>query len=158
MTFEFHEAKPEHIDELIRLNDFIQKQHAEGDPAQFRYPLDKEKVRRFFSRVLDADNNHIFLAIENKKAGGYVWFEKGMSFRSPFTFQKSQILVHHIFVHTDYRRCGIAKRFFDIIGEAAQAQNCEEIILNTYMKNIGAQAFFQSIGFESTKLSMKRVL
>ncbi|MEH6402026.1 MAG: GNAT family N-acetyltransferase [Sneathiella sp.] len=158
MTVKFHDANSEHIADLIRLNDCIQKQHADGDPEHFRYPLDTEKVRRFFSRVLEAEDNRIFLAFVDGIAVGYVWFEHGNSYENPFTFRKKQILVHHIFVQEENRHDGIASGFFDVVLAEAKSHKSEEVILNTYLENEGAQAFFKSHGFKTTKLTMRKTL
>lgn len=158
MPVEILEAQSNSISDLVWLNDFIQKQHAVDDPDHFRYPLDKNKVVHFFTKILEAKNNRVFLARVQSAPAGYIWFEHGQSYKTPFVFQKKQTFVHHVFVHDDYRRKGIAKRFFDLVQAEAQSCDCEEVILNTYIRNEGAQTFFKSLGFETTKLTMRQTL
>ena len=48
------EAKNQHVDDLIRLNDQVQKIHAEQYPDIFKYPVEEASLSKLFaSKIAD---------------------------------------------------------------------------------------------------------
>ena len=143
---------------IARLNRDVQKLHADLEPATFKIYPDEEKLIAFFSDKLLASESHIFIAIINDTAAGYVWFDVQVRPTTLFNFPRSRIYVHHLSVIEDARRQGIASMLLKHVEEQALAMGVKDIALDAWTANDSALAFFSAQGFAPFNVSLRRRL
>ena len=145
-------AKHSDLDDLIRLNDQIQRQHAEQYPEEFRYPADPNGVRDFFVSLLDSENNTVIVACESDRTVAYLYYELHEIPQNTFKFAKSRYYIHHVLVDESVRRSGTASALFEWVEKDARDNGVPQIALDTWMLNEDAHKFFERKGFQLTQL------
>ena len=68
-------AKSQHIEDLLSLNDLVQKQHADSLPEIFKYPVDSLALKEEYLSNIFSDDHYIYVALINEKVIGYLWAE-----------------------------------------------------------------------------------
>jgi predicted N-acetyltransferase YhbS len=81
---EILKATPEEANQIARLNDAVQKMHAEKHPDVFRYPTDSSEIEAFFREQITAEDNSVFIATDSGHAVGYVWCTVQRKREDPF--------------------------------------------------------------------------
>lgn len=158
MTIDIRKASNPDIEALVRLNDQIQRQHAEQYPDEFKYPIVSAQSRIFFQRALDSKDQHLMVADVDGLVMAYLWFERQVRPESDIRPAKTRFYVQHICVDADHQRSGIATALFQWLEERAQANNISEIALDTWALNESGQAFFAARGFAPSRLMLSKKL
>ena len=146
------------LEDLVRLNDQIQWQHANQYPHEFKYPADKEKVAEFFERLIDSDSNTVVVVCDKDQPIAYLYCELQRIPQNTFKFAKSRYYIHHILIDETVRRTGIASALFEWVEEQARGRGVSEIALDTWMLNKEAHEFFERKGFHLTQLLFSKAL
>ncbi len=146
MTLSVRAARDSDIDALVRLNQSVQRLHADLDPALFKAVLDQDEVSEFFAAQLASPRHCIRLAEADGEAVGYIWFEEQDTAETPFTLARTRLYVHHIAVAESARRRGVASALFHDLEQEALACDIHHIVLATWATNELGQAFFASQG------------
>ena len=140
------------LDDLVRLNDQIQLQHAQQYPEEFKYPADQIEVRAFFESLIKSDTNTVLVATSENVVYAYLYYETHRIPENTFKFAKDRFYIHHILVDVSVRRSGTATALFKTVEEHARSEGIGNITLDTWMLNKDAHVYFEQIGFEVTQL------
>lgn len=140
------------LPEILRLNDQVQKQHADQYPGKFKYPTVTQEMEEFFGRILDSDSNKIIVILKEHKLIGYLWYEIQEKPENAFKNGLKRFYIHHVGVDKESRRSGAATSLFEWVVAKAQAASIDEIGLDTWLLNKEAQSFFEHQGFKREKI------
>ena len=156
MDIEIIKATSKQISEVARLNDSVQKIHAEHHPDLFKYPTDSQQVEEFFRDQVGADGNSIFIAIVSGRAVGYVWCAVDRKRENPFNHSRETVYIHQISVDPSYSRKGVGRKLMEAVEELAREQNICTIALDSWEFNSEAHVFFERLGFSRFNVNMWR--
>ena len=111
--------------EVARLNDFVQKLHAEHHRAVFKFPTDATETERFFREGMSADDNFIFVATISGHVVGYVWCSIELKQENPFKYEQRRIYIHQLSVEPQHRRKGVGRELMHTVASLAQRHGIE---------------------------------
>lgn len=146
------------LDDLVLLNDQIQRLHAEQYPDEFRYPTDPGDVRDFFIGLLNSEHNIVVVACEENRTVGYLYYEVHRIPQDTFKFAIIRYYIHHVLVDEYARRLGTASALFDWVEKEARDDGVSQIALDTWMRNADAHKFFKRKGYQLTQLLFSKPL
>jgi len=149
-------ATREKIPDIVFLNSFVQKTHAEHYPDVFKSLGNHEEVTRFFEFILSKEQNYVLLAYRAHMPVGYLWAAFEQKPENPFKFKQTQVYIHQISVHDQYRRQGIGNALFRKLERVAKEKGINQFALDTWAFNNNAKRFFQKLGFVTYNLNMWR--
>lgn len=149
-------ASKSEIQDIVKLNDFVQKIHCEAHPDIFKPTGNDSEVEEFFEKILKQETNHLFVAYQNEIAVGYAW--AALDTRPDFAlkYDRRQIYIHQIAVHAEYRNQAIGKALFKEIENLATREGIDHLELDSWAFNTEAHKFFQKMGFETYNIKMWR--
>ena len=156
MDMEILKATPEHVDEIARLNDPVQKMHAENHPGVFKYPTDVSKIKAFFLEQITVQGNSIFIATDSVRAIGYVWCTVQRRRENPFKYGQDRIYIHQISVDPEHHRKGVGRRLMQAVEGLAREEDIHYFAVDTWEFNREAHAFFEQHGFSRYNVKMWR--
>ena len=144
------------LKDIVFLNTFVQKMHAEQYPDIFKYPQNHEEVIQFFKSVIENEYFHLLIAYLEDSAVGYVWaaFEKKPE--TPFKYERNYFYIHQIVVHEQYRHQNIGNQLLNEITHIANQNGIKEIALDSWSFNKNAHRVFEKNGFITYKINMWR--
>lgn len=93
---EVREAKLSDVIELVRLNDEVQHQHAQLYRQIYIYPLEVEKVSRFFEDLISSDSASVLVATSETGLCGYLYYEIQVNEANAFKFPSTRYYIHHV--------------------------------------------------------------
>ena len=112
---------------------------------------DMDKAREFLASRIKNKESVIFIAIETvdgiEKGAGFVQLYPLFSSVS----MQSLWLLNDLFVHSDYRKKGIAESLMRIAVDMAKADGAKGLMLETGIDNIPAQKLYEKLGWLRTK-------
>lgn len=149
-------AKPEHAGEIARLNDAVQKMHAEHHPDVFKYPTDAAEVERFFRERMSADDNVIFVATLAGHTVGYVWCTIELKQESVFKHGQRRVYIHQLSVEPQCRRKGVGRELMHAVARLARRHGIGRFTLDSWEFNKEAHTFFEQLGFSRFNINMWR--
>jgi shikimate dehydrogenase len=158
MTLSVRAATEADLDTLVRLNQAVQRLHADLEPNIFKPLTDHEEVFAYFAAQLEAPRHHFRLAEIDGEVAGYIWFEIQETAETPFTVPTERLYVHHIAVEESARRRGIASALLKSVEAGALALGIDQIALATWAANAQARAFFTAQGFQPSILIKQKTL
>ena len=147
-------ADKRHIPDIVFLNAFVQRIHAEQYPEIFKPVGNDEALTRFFKNLLKKGQNYIFLAYIERTPVGYIWITLDLRPENPFTYERKEAHLHHVAVHEEYRQQNIGKALFNEIRSFANQYGIQHFVLTTWAFNKDAHLFFEKLGFVSYRLNM----
>jgi len=151
-------AESVHVDDLVRLNKFVQKIHAEKYPGIFKYPLDDQAVKMDFLSKISRDDHLIYLALINGEAVGYIWSQYVKRPESALAFAASKMYIHHISVADSHRRKGVGEKLLGHTENIAAEYKVDQIALDYWSFNEKAGGFFNDAGYKPFNISMWKQL
>ena len=147
-TFDIQRATPEDAPALAALNAHVHQLHVDAHPHYFR-PTDLDELNATFRDWLKRDDSATFIARdEDGTPIGYMRTRFYDQSPTPFHHQRTYLELDQIAVDPTYRRRGLAHAFVELAREEARARGTDRVHLATWTFNEGAQAFFESEGFE----------
>jgi ribosomal protein S18 acetylase RimI-like enzyme len=149
-------ATRKEISDIVFLNSFVQKIHAEHYPDVFKPLGNHEEVTRFFEFILSKEKNCVLLAYSKNIPVGYLWAAFEQRPENPFKFEQTQAYIHQVSVHDQYRRQGIGHALFRKLERLAKEKGINQFALDTWAFNKNAQRFFKNLGFVTYNLNMWR--
>jgi ribosomal protein S18 acetylase RimI-like enzyme len=153
---EILQAKPEHAGEIARLNDAVQKLHAEHHPDVFKYPTHAAETEKFFRETMSADDNFIFVATIAGHAVGYVWCTIELKQENVFKYGQRRVYIHQLSVEPQCRRQGVGRELMHAVESLARRHGIGRCALDSWAFNKEAHAFFEQLGFSRFNISMWR--
>jgi ribosomal protein S18 acetylase RimI-like enzyme len=149
-------ATAEDAGQIARLNDAVQKIHAENHPHVFKYPTDASEIEAFFRQQIAAEADSIFIAADDGRAIGYVWCTIQRKRETPFKHGQDRIYIHQISVDPAYRRRGVGRRLMQAVDGLARIEDIHCVALDSWEFNAEAHAFFERLGFARYNVNMWR--
>lgn len=98
-----------------------------------------------FNRVLESDNEFIFVAEEQNKLIGFAT----SSIRNVVRYPKPIAELDELFVHPEYRKHGMGRKLMEIIEEKAKEQNCYLMYIESHYDHKAAHHFYESLGYKN---------
>lgn len=149
-------AGPEHAGEVARLNDTVQRMHAEHHPDIFKYPTDAAEMEAFFRDKISADGSFLFVATLAGRAVGYLWCVIERKEETVFNHERSRVYVHQLSVEPHCQRQGVGRQLMHAVTDLARRNGIGRLMLDSWTFNKGAQRFFSKLGFSRFNSSMWR--
>jgi ribosomal protein S18 acetylase RimI-like enzyme len=107
---------------------------------------DIEAAKKFLSERIKNNESIIYLALDEKKNSGMGFVQLYPSFSS--VRMKRMWILNDLFVHTNYRKQGVAEALILKSKELAIETKAKHIILETHSSNINAQKLYDKLGFK----------
>ena len=146
----------EDVEDLVRLNRDVQALHATLYPNDFKQHADAEALRSLLIGLM-ADQAHVLAVHRNNgEAKGYVWFEVQERLETALTPAGRRIYIHHIAVSEAYRRRGVASELIQWAEEYGASKGIHQVLLDHWIANGTAQAFFTGCGFSPLRIIMRK--
>ncbi|WP_226782073.1 GNAT family N-acetyltransferase [Oceaniglobus trochenteri] len=148
---EVHPAQGRDIDDLVRLHAVLQDWHARHYPKVFKPAPDN--MDGFFTDILRDPDCRIWLsAAGDGVACGYLFARIATRGESAFAHARKRLMIEHIAVAGGTRRQGHGAALIAAARAEALREGCDELTLDTWAENTGAQAFFRSMGLLPQRL------
>ena len=150
-------AKENDIPRILDLLSQVNDVHAVGRPDFFitgkrKYEEDDLK------KILHDEVTPVFVCEEDDDIKGYAFcVMHDLSKCSNLRPDKS-LYIDDICVDEKYRRQGVGKKLYDFVLQYAKDENCFNVTLNVWDKNLEAKAFYESMGMKVQKVCMEVVL
>jgi len=144
------------VKDVVFLNTFVQKIHADKYPKIFKYPKNNEEVFQFFKSIIDQKSNYILIAQKEDIPVGYIWATLEHKSENPFKYERNYFYIHQLVVHEQYRHQGIGNKLVNEISIIADQKGIIDIHLDSWFFNKSAHRFFEKIGFTTYNLNMWR--
>ena len=151
-------AENEDVDDLVSLNRDVQSLHAALYPNDFRPHADPAALRHLLVNVIADKMHKVGVHPGPTGAKGYVWIELQDRPETALTPASRQIYIHHIAVSCEYRRKGVASSLMRWVDEYAALMGIDQILLDHWVANDSAHAFFASIGYSPLRIVMRKNL
>ncbi len=136
----------------------VAKIHADGRPDIFKAATKKYKDEELL-RIMQNDETPIFVAVDD---GGYVW---GYAFCIYQTVENNLLLqdkrtlyIDDICVDEEARGMHIGTALYEHVVAFAKAHDFDNITLNVWAFNEGAQKFYEACGMTPLKTVMEKML
>ena len=147
--------RTEDFEMLAKLNKTVQELHQKLYPKEFK-EFDLQKVRNAFETILSDSNSYAFVAKIKEQPIGYALCLIKTRKENEFQFEKTVLYLDQISIEEKFRNRGIAKQLLTQTMNLAKELNIDEIQLDYWDKNIEAEKFFTSKGFECFNYRMKK--
>jgi ribosomal protein S18 acetylase RimI-like enzyme len=158
MPVHVRSASEADVDALIALNKVVQDLHAAAYPRDFKAVVDQAGLRAWFTSRLHEPNSVIVVAERDASPAGYAWFELQVRAETLFNPPRRRIYLHHLSVAPEAQRQGVATSLLRFIEQRAVADGIADIMLDTWMANADAQAFFAARGFAPLQMTFRKTL
>ncbi|HUA64562.1 MAG TPA: GNAT family N-acetyltransferase [Alphaproteobacteria bacterium] len=135
------------MEAIITLSAFVQRQHADALPGEFKLPVESQQTRNAFKGFL-TDPASLMLLVEDGRPAGYLWaqFQNRPDCWARFAMQL--LYIQHIVVAPNFRQRGIGSLLLNKAVEIAQQKGIKRVELDVWAFNIEAQRFYAKRGFE----------
>lgn len=143
-----------HLEDIVRLNEVVQKVHCEHEQSYFR-TYDPDVVREHIQHAF-ADAAVIFLvALEEGVPLGYVLLRKRERPEDAFSKARTYLELEHIAVSPEARRRGVGSALIDETFVLAKALSIPDVELSVWQFNEDAKRLFSGKGFNVCWQRMK---
>ncbi len=149
-------ATQEEIPDIVFLNTFVQRIHAERYPDVFRPTDNPEEVTQFFEYIFSKEQNIVLLAYSERTPVGYLWAAFEQKPENPFMYEQKRIYIYHVAVHDQYRCQGVGHALFGELEHIAQEKRINQFALDSWAFNKSAHNFFEKLGFVAYNINMWR--
>ena len=142
----------EDIDQLVKLQQVLMKEHKEIEPVFYNLSNDaEEKVRSFFLSSVGSDEKFFYGAYDKNKLVGYAfgWIDN----RPPILSIQKIGNLSDICVSPTARKKGIGKQLLNLFVDWCKDKEVEAIQLMV-LSNNGAVEFYKKCGFRDFMLKM----
>ena len=146
------------LNDLVRLNDQIQHQHAEQYPEEFKYPANADEVSNFFDELISSETDIVLVAFDETSIFAYLWYAIQQIPENRFKYAKARYYIQQVLVDSAIRRLGTASTLFEWVENEAKNNGVTQIALDTWSLNKHAHDFFERQGFEKTQLLFTKKL
>ena len=143
MTMTLRAATRDDADKISELNAVVHARHAEAYPWLFK-PQGFSAAT--ITGLIDQETTLIYLAEIDAAAAGYIYAEIQRVPEREITYAYDILFVHHVGVHAEFRRMGVARALVRRVAEIAKAQSVERIGTSYWSFNSESEAFFASFG------------
>ena len=149
-------ATRDEISDIVFLNSFVQRIHAEQYPDVFKSLGNHKEITQFFESILAKEQNCVLLAYSKNTPVGYLWATFEQKPENPFKHKQKQVYIHQISVHDQYRRQGVGQALFRELERLAKENGISHFALDSWAFNKKAHRFFKKLGFVTYNINMWR--
>ena len=110
------------------------------------------------TEMLDHPEQHLLVADSEGNIIGAALVSVDASDPEPWIQPRRFGYIEEVVVSEEYRGRGIGKRLLESINHWAKQQGLEEIELHVWQRNHRATAFYESLGYEITRHTMRKGL
>lgn len=150
-------AEERDIPRINELRRQVNELHAAGRPDIFKPGFCQELQDRAYT-LLRGEKSDILVAERDGVICGMACIEYLHRQESPYSYPRSLYFVTEFGVDEVYRRQGIGRELMDFMEADASAKGFSSIELDMWTFNRTAQAFYEAMGFRTTRLFMERDL
>ncbi len=140
---------------LAALSELVQQLHHAALPEEFKAPDARANVAFFTARLTEPSVTAL-LAESGADPVGYALTEQVRREESDFTVPRATLYVQHIAVIPAARRQGVGRRLMAAVDEEARRRGLDEVALDYWSFNTGAQQFYASLGFRAVMTHARR--
>ncbi len=154
MTVSVRKGERRDLESLGRLGAMLMRAHHAFDPKRFLEagPGAQSGYASFLGRVLESDDDCVFVAERDRAVIGYVYAAleplSWKELRGPAGF------IHDVAVAEEARRSGVATMLIKAATEWLRDHGAPRVILWTAASNDQAQSLFHRLGFRDTMIEM----
>jgi len=158
MRYTIRKAKPRDYDALLPIFDEGDAHHRQALPHIFCEPDGPARSRAYLNALIADENTAIFVA----ECDGQIVGEVNVAIREtrdiPILVPRRYAVVDTLIVLQAHRRAGIGRTLMERAQRWALARGAAEVELNVWEFNVGALAFYEALGYRTTRRTMSRVL
>jgi ribosomal protein S18 acetylase RimI-like enzyme len=137
---------------LLELNREVQALHADAEPRQFK-PVVTD-LAPFAALVADAEA-HAHIAEVDGKPAGYCVSKVLRRPEGPFSHAGMAVYIDQMAVQSAYRRHGVGAALIENAKALAADVGADQVILEVWSFNTGAQEFYAAQGFVQYKQRLR---
>jgi ribosomal protein S18 acetylase RimI-like enzyme len=147
MKIKLREGTLEDSDDFIELFNLVEALHRENKPNIFKTPPD-DFALSFFKEILADVNAKIFVAELDSKVIGYVYVLIRAAPNNPILKPNRFLHIEQLAVSPKARRAKVGSQLMKRAENFAKDNKISEIKLNVWKFNVGAEKFYEEIGYE----------
>jgi diamine N-acetyltransferase len=151
---EIFQASGTDLEDIVRLNECVQRIHAEREPTRFRV-FDANAVREQIQQALDDSAVVFLIAVENGTALGYAMVRRCERQENAYGKARAYLELEHIAVSHDARRRGIGSALVEESFALAKSLSIPDLELSVWDFNEDAKRLFEKKGFKVCWQRMK---
>lgn len=141
--------------QLAKLNESVQTWHHQHYPEDFK-PFSLPEIEQAFKKMMRDQNFFAFIAKRDKELIGYLLGFYTTRPESAFQLTKSILCIDQIAVSPQHRNHGVGQLLMDAALKLADQHEIQEIQLEHWSSNQGAEDFFSKNGFVYFKHRMRK--
>lgn len=135
-------------DVISALSSEAQSLHAEALPHEFKpTPEATQPVDRILEILTESDNRIILAHVDDESAG-YLYCQIIRRDESWATYERNQVYVHQMAVHSRHREKGVGTALVNAATELASELGIQRLGLDVYAFNTEAISFYKNRGFQ----------
>lgn len=158
MVLEVRAASDADVDALMALNKVVQDLHVAAYPRDFKDVTDQAGMRTWLIARLQEPNNVFAIAERDTSPVGYAWFELQARPETLYNPARRRIYLHHLSVVQTARRQGVASALLRFVEQRAATEGIADLMLDAWMANADALAFFAARGFAPLQMTFRKTL
>lgn len=150
-------ATKEDISSIILLLHEVNDVHAMGRPDLFKFGSTKYN-KEDLEVILEADETKVYLACEEEKVLGHVFFAIEETEESESRVGHKTLYIDDICVKEDARGQRVGEALYKEVKRLAKELVCDRITLHVWECNPGARVFYEKMGMKEMYRAMEEVL
>jgi len=142
-------------DDALECNEFLEKL-IQSEKSYNENIKPEYRVKNWFEKIFNEENNAIFVAKENEKIIGYIYIQIISTDDGPMI--NKEALLDGLYVEPEYRGKGVAK---DLISKAeiwAKNNNVKYLYINVLEENAAALNLYKKLNYNNFELKLKKIL
>ena len=158
MEYTIREATPNDYEALLPIFDEGDAHHRRALPHIFCEPDGPSRSRAYLNSLLADDSAAIFVAACEGQIVGEVNIALRETRDIPILVPRRYAVVDTLIVLPAYRRAGIGRALMERVHRWALDKGITEVELNVWEFNTGATAFYEGLGYVTTRRTMAKYL
>jgi GNAT superfamily N-acetyltransferase len=155
---DIRQATPADAARLSSLCLDVQRLHAQHHPEIFKMPESETFAVAFFDEILAQPESRIFIAEEDGREVGYIFFQLIERPENPFTFARRLLHIDQISVRPEAQGRGVGAALMGQAQAVASEWHVERTQLDSWDFNTSAHQFFEHLGFQKYMFRFWRAL
>ena len=158
MATSIREATSNDLPRLIELLYESDILHWNALPDHFDIPGEPARAEDYVNQLLDEENGVILVAERDEVVVGLVQLAVFDERSGPYRRKRPYAAIGDLIVASEHRRAGVGRLLMAAAHDWAQARGADEIELTVWDFNRDATALYESLGYQTTRHIMSKVL
>jgi GNAT superfamily N-acetyltransferase len=154
MEYTIRKASPADYEALLPVLDEGDAHHRRALPHIFCEPAGPARSRSYLNALLADDDSAIFVAACSGQIVGAVSIALRETRDIPILVPRRYAVVDNLVVLQAHRRAGIGTALMERAHRWALDKGVTEVELNVWEFNVGAMAFYEELGYATTRRTM----